>query len=341
MHRPLALAATLLTAVALTSCGSDGGAAGDEARLHVVAAFYPLEFATQQVVAGVDGVSVEALTGPGVDAHDLELTPRQVGSVSEADLVVYSAGMQPAVDGAVSAQAAHHRLDVTTVAELVDRTGHDGEDDDHAEPDHADDEHADDAHADDAHGGAHADDADAHAGHDHGPLDPHFWLDPERYATVVEAIAADLAELDPDHAGAYRANAEAFAADLHELDADFSAALSDCDHDTMVTTHEAFGYLADRYGLHQVGITGISPEAEASPRRMAEITHEIESLDVAAIYAESSVGGDLAEVIATETGTEVLVLDPVESITAASPGGDYLEVMRANLESLRQGQGCA
>lgn len=327
-RRLLALTATTTAAALLASCGSGNSGADDQGGPSIITSFYPLEHATQAVVGDVAGVTVESLTSPGADAHDLELTPRQVGSISDSDLVVFSSSMQPAVDEAVTAQAPDHSLDVGTVIDLLeplDHEGHDhGADDGH---DHAEDEE----HAEDQ----------GHAGHDHDGADPHFWLDPQRYATVAEAIADELAAVDPDHAETYHANAQAFSAELDALDQEFATALADCEHDTLVTTHEAFGYLADRYGLHQIGITGISPDAEASPARMAEITREVEDLGVPTIYAESSLGGDLADVIAQETGTEVLVLDPIESITGDSAGSDYAEVMRANLEALRQGQGCS
>jgi len=313
----LAVTGALTAALLLTACGSEGGDGGSADEVTVVAGFYPLEYAAARVVGDVPGVTVETLTAPGTDAHDLELTPRQVGAVQDADLVVYSAGMQAAVDAAVAEQAADHSLDVNPVVDLAE-TGEDHEGHDH-------DDLAD----------------DGHEGHDHGPLDPHFWLDPERYAAAGDAIAEELAAINPEHAEAYRANAAAFAADLEELDSEFEEALASCEQDTLVTTHEAFGYLDDRYDLHQVGITGITPDAEATPGRMAEIVRTVEELGLPAIYAERSVGGDLAEVIGRETGTQVLILDPVEGITSDSAGSDYFEVMRANLEALRQGQVCS
>lgn len=305
----LALAATalLLTACSSAEPGGDGG------QVTVVTGLYPLEYAAQRVVGDVPGVTVETLASPGVDAHDLELTPRQVASVQDAGLVVYSAGMQAAVDTAVTDQAPAQSLDVASVVDLLeaDREGHEDHDD------------------------------EDHEGHDHGGVDPHFWLDPQRYALAGDAIADELATIDPDNADAYRANAEQFTADLRALDTEFTEALAGCTQHTLVTTHEAFGYLAERYGFEQTGITGITPESEPSPARMAEITDAVKALDVSAIYAQSSLGRDLADVISSETGTQVLVLDPIESITDSSAGTDYLEVMRANLESLRQGQGCA
>lgn len=323
--RPLSLV-LLGTALVATGCGSgdDGGAGGGDADLTVVAGFYPLEYATQRVAGDTGAVEVVGLTSPGVDPHDLELTPRQVGTVQSADLVVLSGGMQAALDDAATSQATEHTLDVNDVVDLAS-TGdveHGGEGDgDHAEGDHAGE--------------------DDHEGHDHGGVDPHFWLDPDRYSAAVGAIAEELAGLDPDHAEDYRANATAFQDELAALDEELAAGLADCRIDTVVTTHTAFGYLTDRYGLHQVGITGVSPDSEPSPARMAEITHVVQDAGVDTIYSEVLLGGDLAQVIADETGTEVLVLDPVEGITDASAGSDYLEVMRSNLEALRQGQDCS
>lgn len=320
------LALLAASGLLLTACGG-GEPGGDGDQVTVVTGFYPLEYAAQRIVGDVPGVAVETLASPGVEAHDLELTPRQVAAVQDADLVVYFAGMQAAVDTAVTDQSPAHSLDVASVVPLLD-----GEDE-HAEDEHSEEEHADDEHSDEEHS--------EEEGHDHGGVDPHFWLDPLRYATAGDAIADQLAELDPDNAAAYRTNAEQFTADLTALDTEFSEALASCQQHTLVTTHEAFGYLAERYGFDQVGITGITPDAEPSPARMAEITEVVKSLDATAVYAQSGLGGDLADVISSETGTEVLVLDPIESITGDSAGNDYLEVMRANLESLRQGQGCA
>jgi zinc transport system substrate-binding protein len=330
MRRALTtVTAALSTTLLLTACGDDGGSAGgDGGGLTVVASFYPLEYAAQRV-AGDSAVEVVGLTAPGAEPHDLELSPRQVGTVQDSDLVVYSAGMQAAVDEAVNGQAADHSLDVSTVVDLAatgsaaeDHEGHEGE---------SPEEHAE--HEDES--------AEEHAGHDHGDEDPHFWLDPDRYALAVDAIAEELARLDPAGAETYRDNAEQFRGELADLDAEFADGLAECRQRTVVTTHEAFGYLTDKYGLEQVGITGLSPDAEPSPARMAEITHTVTEHGVGTIYAEVLVGGDLAEVIAAEAGAEVRVLDPVEGITDESAGSDYLEVMRANLETLREGQDCS
>lgn len=322
----------LLTALPLTlalgACGSGGDGAADEAAgsgsgqgtdgasLQVIASFYPLEYLTSRVAG--EHAEVTTLTSPGVDPHDVELTPRVVGSLGTADLVVYSAGMQSAVNEAVATQAQDRSFDVTAAAELLE-LGEEGDDaaDDH---DHADDDHAD---------------------HDHGPRDPHFWLDPVRYGHVAEAIAEQLATVDPDHAEDYRTNAVAVVADLTTLDEEITAGLASCESRDLVTTHEAFGYLAHRYDLNQLGITGISPDTEPSPARLAEVSAQVRELGVSTIYAEPILSSAIAETVARETGADVLVLDPVEGITDASAADDYLGVMRANLDALQEGLRCS
>lgn len=303
----------------LGACGSDagtgddtaGGGAGGDAGLQVMASFYPLQWLTEQVAG--EHAEVTMLTSPGADPHDLELTPQAVGSVGSSDLVVYSAGMQAAVDDAVSSQAQDTSLDVAPSADLLtaEEEGHEGESE------------------------------EEHAEHDHGPEDPHFWLDPVRYGQVGEVIAERLGELDPAHAEDYTANAAEVVAELDALDEELSTGLATCESRDLVTTHEAFGYLAARYDLHQMGITGISPESEPSPARLAEVSSQVEELGVTTVYAEPILTDAIASTIARETGTTVLTLDPIEGLTDASAGEDYLEVMRANLDSLRDGLGCS
>ena len=92
-------------------------------------------------------------------------------------------------------------------------------------------------------------------GHDHGGADPHFWLDPQRYSSVAEALAVKLGEIDPAHKADFEKNAQAFATDLSALDAEFSTGLKTCTNTTMVTSHAAFGYLAERYGLKQKALS--------------------------------------------------------------------------------------
>lgn len=274
---------------------ASGSVAGEA--LDVVVGFYPLEFATSRIVGDGDNITVETLTSPGVEPHDVELTPQAVAGAQAADLLVYSSGLQPAVDQAVESQASEHAYDVNEAADLSITT-------------------------------------------DEG-VDPHFWLDPDRMANVSQAIADRLAELDPANEQTYQDNADSLVEDLAELDEEFTTGLASCESTDVVTTHEAFGYLAERYDLKVIGITGLAPEAEPSPARLAEVTAIVEETGVDAVYAEVLIGENIAQTVADETGTQVLTLDPVEGITDASPGSDYFEVMRANLAALQEGQNCS
>jgi hypothetical protein len=179
------------TALLLTACGSSGGdeAAASGDGVQVEAAFYPLQWAAERV--GGDRVGVASLTPPGAEPHDLELTPQDVASLSEADLVVYLRGFQAAVDEAV-AEAGDAAWDAGQAADLslttTEEHSHEGE---------TEEEHA-------AHEGE-----EEHAEEGGEVTDPHFWLDPTRLADVGDALAQRLAEADPDGAGRLRENAAA------------------------------------------------------------------------------------------------------------------------------------
>lgn len=298
--------------LAITGCGSGEDQAGgkDGASLSVTTSFYPLQHAAEQV--GGDHVAVTNLTRPGAEPHDLELTPKQVLEATGTDAFVYLKDFQPSVDDAAK-EAGDAAFDVSSVARLD------------LEP---------------AEEGGHEDEGGEHAGDDHGAVDPHFWLDPTRYADVVDALADRFAEADPEHAADYRANATRFTGELTTLDRELKAGLSDCRSHDLVTGHAAFAYFADRYGFHQESVSGLAPETEPSPAALSELITHIKDEKVTTVYAETLVPKDVAETLARDAGAKVAVLDPIEGLTDASAGTDYVEVMRSNLATVRQGQGC-
>ena len=317
--RPLRLAASVgaiaIATAAVSGCAASEGQGAGSATVDVAAAFYPLEYAVGQV--GGEHVHVSTLTKPGAEPHEVELTPRQVGSIAGADLVVYEKHFQPAVDDAVQGQAKDHALDVSPAARLTLTA----------------------TEADHEHAGESASEHEDHA--EQGAPDPHFWLDPLRYADVGDAIAAELSRRDPAHAAAYRSNAEAFRAQLSTLHKEFTTGLANCAVDDLVTSHAAFGYLAQAYGFTQESITGLTPDAEPNPAAMAELTAHIRESGATTVYAETLVSAAVANTLARETGATLAVLDPIEGITSASAGRDYPSVMRANLATLRAGQECS
>lgn len=314
MHLPprRILRATTLSAVALVlaGCGQAAGTDGTgDGGPDVLASFYPLQYVAERI--GGDGVSVAGLTPAGAEPHDLELSPVDVASIGASDLVVHLSGFQPAVDDALAQGAADHVLDVATSADLLPYGAH-------GEEDHDDEDHA---------------------GHDHDGLDTHFWLDPTRLADVGDAVAVALSEEDPDRASDYTANAAALRADLEALDADYAATLATCEQRVVVVSHEAFGYLTDRYDLEQVGVSGVDPESEPSPARLEEIRRIVEHEGVTTIFTETLASPKVAQVLADDLGVDVATLDPVEGLV--DERGDYLSVMRANLDALAGALSCA
>jgi zinc transport system substrate-binding protein len=318
-------AVTALSSAALltTGCGSGDDGSGDAGSegLTVVAGFYPLEWTAARV--GGERISVSSLTPPGAEAHDLELAPQDVAAVGEADLLVYLDGFQPALDEAAESEGGEHAWDAGQAADLVAGEAH-------TEDGHSDEE----GHAgDESHAGE--------EGHGEDAVDPHFWLDPTRLALVGDALAERFAELDPDGASAYEENAAALRADLEALDGEIEDGLAGCTVDTLVTSHDAFGYLADRYGLEVVGISGLSPSQEPDPAQVAEIAALVEERGVTTVYTETLVDPAVAETVAEEAGVQTAVLDPLEGLTDESAGEDYLQVMRTNLATLQEGQSCS
>ena len=317
------LAAAALGAMALTGCGTDSEEAAADGTLQVAAAFYPLEFVASRV--GGDRVEVTTLTGPGTEPHDIELTVAQTALVGEADLVLYQDSMQPIVGDAVEQTADGATLEVEEVIDFIPFA---------EEHDHAEDEHAEDEHAEEE------EEEEEEHDHDHGDEDPHFWLDPARMATVAEAVASELGDIDPDHAEEYDANAAALVEELDELDAAYSEGLANCERDVVVVSHDAFGYLGDRYGLDIHGIAGLSPDAEPGPADIAELQELIDAEGVTTVFSETLVSPATAETLAQDAGVGTDVLDPLEGLTDETADEDYLSIMRSNLASLQEANGC-
>jgi zinc transport system substrate-binding protein len=294
--------------VTLTGCsGSD--ASGSDGKLAVVASFYPLEFIAKTV--GGDAVHVTPLTAPGVEPHDLELTPKQVGTIAEAKVVLFEKDLQPAVDEAVQQNAKDAGFDVAPAANL-EATGADFE-----EP------------------------GDGATSLDKGALDPHFWLDPVRYGDVITAVADRLAQADSGHADGYKQRADALKAQVSKLDGEYKSGLRTCKLNTFVTSHEAFAYLAKRYGLQMVGIAGFTPDAEPTPARIKEVQDIVHKEQVTTIFYEELVSPKVAESIARDVKVKTAVLSPIEGLSDANSKETYLSLMQANLQELRKANGCA
>ncbi|RMI47178.1 zinc ABC transporter substrate-binding protein [Actinomadura harenae] len=301
-RRALPLAAVVLAgALGLSACGSgDGGSGG---RTKVVAGFYPMAWLAEKI--GGDTVKIETLTKPGAEPHDLELTPRQIADVQSSDLTLYIKGVQPAVDDAVAKRAKHKSFDAVTAVTTL--------------PAH---------------------DLGEEEGHGHADYDPHVWVDPGRMAAIAQAVGDRLATADPAHAADYRPRTDALVKQIKDLDTAFQNGLKTCKRRTIVTSHAAFGYLADHYGLTQVPIAGVDPGSEPSPKRLAQLTDEIRKTGATTVFTETLVSPKVADALAREAGVRTAVLDPVEGVKPGS-SDDYLSVLHRDLDTLRPALECS
>ncbi|MEZ3179852.1 metal ABC transporter substrate-binding protein [Streptomyces pimonensis] len=316
-------AATALGLGTLTACSSDSAAAGDTDKFDVVASFYPMAFLAEQI--GGEHVNVTSLTEPGQEPHDLEISARQTAQLEESDAALYLKGLQPSVDEAIGQSPIATKIDAATLTTLEEHgTEAGGHEEEHAEEEHAH-EHAEEEHAHE---------------HEHeGGKDPHVWLDPVKYAEVAEGVGKAFEKADPDHAADYKKNTEVLVGRLNDLDKKFETGLADRKNSVFITTHSAFGYLAERYGLTEEAISGLDPESEPSGARVKELQETAKADGVTTVFYETLVSDKTAKTLAGDTGLKTDVLDPLEGITDASRGDDYFQVMEANLKALRTALG--
>ena len=290
------------------------GTTGEVVIVH--AAFYPLEFLAKTI--GGDQIQVVSLTVPGAEPHDMELTPVQVAELEKTSLALFIDGFMPAVDEAIETSVPDRALDLGTTVTLLESVDHD---------------HAEESPAPEA-------SAAAEEEHGHGAYDPHIWLDPANMVSMAKAVSDRLISIDPARTDFYAANTAALVAELEALDQEFTTGLANCQQKEIVTSHDAFGYLANAYGFEQHGIAGLSPESEPSPARLAEISEMVKAEGITTIYYETLVSPAIAETVANETGATTAVLDPIEGLVEGSTD-TFITVMQANLQALIKGQTCS
>jgi zinc transport system substrate-binding protein len=271
-------------------------------RLQVVASFYPLYEFARQIGGG--RVAVRNLVPAGAEPHAYELTPRDLIAASEARVLVYNgAGLEPWVQKVLpSLPARVVRVNATEGLPL----------------------------------------ATVMSGEDRGRADPHVWLDPVLAQRQVDNILAGLVRADRAGRGAYESNAGGYGARLAALHDRIRRRLATCRTRVFVTSHAAFGYFAARYGLTQIAISGVEPDAEPSAAKIREILRLVRQHNVRVIYYETLVSPKVAATIAREVGARTQVLNPVEGLTDAEirQGKDYVSIMEENLRSLVQGLDC-
>lgn len=307
------LSVCLAVVAALGSCSSSANdnpgkstttqpsfSSDSKAKPTVVASFYPLAFVADRLVGDV--ATIVNLTPPGVEPHDLEVSPEQAGVLEDAKLVLtMGQGLQPSVEDA----ARRRSSGVISLLDLLGVTNP-------------------------------AKDKRAEEKFDLRS-DPHVWLDPQLMQNAVAEIATALAKVFPDSIDDINIRSTELGAELSEIDAAYVSGLAQCKGRVLVTSHAAFGRLAQRYGLTQQAIVGVSPDAEPTADRLAALTDLVEKKNITTIFAEELVSPKVADALARETGVAVAVLSPIES---APKQGNYVTAMTKNLTVLRAGLNC-
>ena len=299
----LSTAVTALTALAVTGCSSSADQPSGAVSGPVRVVATFYPLAWMVEHIGGDQVTVTNLTPPGVEPHDLELAPDQVEALADADLAVVMG--RGFQPGPEKVAAGRSGATVVVLDALGIAAGKVTE------------------------GG--------------GGVDPHIWLDPVEFSSIRDEVVSALSVVRPTEARAFAARATALGADLKALDAEFRAGLSSCARTLIVTNHEAFGRMATRYGLVQEGISGLSPDAEPDPQRLADLADMVKAKGVTTVFVEELGPRKFAETLAREAGVKTEVLSPIEGLTVKelADGGSYLSVMRDNLATLRTALDCS
>ncbi|HEM5141530.1 TPA: zinc ABC transporter substrate-binding protein AdcA [Streptococcus suis] len=297
-----------VSALLLAACGNST-ASQEDGKLDIVTTFYPVYEFTKQVAG--DEANVDLLVKAGTEVHGYEPSAKDIARIQEADAFVYeNENMETWVHDVEKS------LDTTKVNVISATEGMlllPGGEEEHEGHDHSEE------------------------GHSHA-YDPHVWLSPERAITLVENIRDSLVAKYPEKKDAFETNAAAYIEKLDALDAKYSETLSAAKQKYFVTQHTAFAYLALDYGLKQVSITGVAADEDPTPSRLAELTEYINKYGIKYIYFEENASKSVAETLAKETGVQLDVLNPLESLTDEDMknGKDYISVMEDNLTALEK-----
>ncbi|ALV22637.1 MULTISPECIES: metal ABC transporter substrate-binding protein [Carnobacterium] len=309
------LVLTLFGAVLLIAgCGKSGNSANEEdsGKLKVVTTFYPMYDFTKNVAQ--ENAVVSLLVPAGTEVHDFEPSAKMIAQIENADVFVYNSDEMETWVPSVLKSIDTSKTVIVNASEGIDLIHNEADADEH------DEEHE-------------------HEGEEHShAVDPHVWLDPVLAQAEVTNIQKGLAEADPDNSDAYAANAETYQQKLEDLNQEFVSAFENATKRSFVTQHAAFAYLAKRYDLTQISVSGLSSDAEPSPAKLAELSDFVTENKVDYIYFEDNASSKIAETLADEVDVELLVLSPIEGVTQKEQdaGIDYIHVMQDNLNALKK-----
>jgi zinc transport system substrate-binding protein len=272
---------------------------------------YPLAFVVEQV----SGAEVFQVTPTGVEPHDFEVSPQDVVSLRGVDLLFFNGGGLDSWVNRISGSLADGRVQLIDMVALLQSRGASLREDQHEEE----------------------------VDHEESVIDPHVWLDPQLVEEEAFLVAEILSVSDHMRAETYQQRAESLALKLQDLDREYRVGLSSCKLKTIVVSHDAFGYLADRYGFTVIAIAGLSSQQQPSARRIGQLADVVREQGIKYVFFETLVNPKISETLANEVGAQTLLLNPIEGLTASDLEAqkDYFSLMRDNLANLRLAMDCA
>ena len=296
--------------------------------LVVYTSMYPIYDFTKKIAG--ERAEVINLVPPGAEPHDYEPSAKDLIQLSEANVFIYNgSGMELWIEKILDSLDTS-KMKIVSMSDHVsllslDETGHADHGDEHGHEEEATHQSKEESHENEH-------------GHGESVHDPHFWLDPVRAKEMAVGIKEALVQADQDGKDIYEANYQALITELDQLDAEFKKMVDHGKRKEIIVSHDAFGYLTNRYGLEQIAISGISPSDEPTQKELDEIITFAKEHDVRFILFETLVSAKIGEIVKQEVGAESLVLNPLEGLTEddITQGKDYFSVMRDNLESLRK-----
>lgn len=279
-------------------------------KLAVTASIYPLyDFAAK---IGGDLIDLTLLTPAGIEPHEWEPSAKDIINLEQSDLVLLNgAGLEHWANDILPTLQNKDLLTVTTTEGIpLLEASHDH----HDEEEHEEEDD-----------------------HDHEGVDPHVWLNVQYAKQQLLAIKDAFVQKDPDHKTIYEANYERYAAEFDVLDQQYRETLATVTSKDLVVTHQAFSYLCEAYGLHQIAVEGLSAHSEPDPATMKSIVALMKEHQIRAIFYDDLVSSKVADTIAKETNATVKTLYTLESIRSEQlqANADYLSLMKQNLETLK------
>ncbi|MQR96883.1 metal ABC transporter solute-binding protein, Zn/Mn family [Fictibacillus phosphorivorans] len=313
--RIISLLSITFMLILTAACGNNSTTDKKEGTLKIYTTMYPLQYFTERI--GGKHVDVSSIIPPGADAHTYEPSTKKMVEMTEGDAFVYNKLESDEFSSSVADTLKEEDMPIIDGAKGIsyhESKEHEGED--HA----AEEEHA---HEEEEH-------------HDHGSLDPHIWLDPVLAQEIADNIYNGLVKLNPDAKDDFKKNHEALIADLKELDSSFKTKVENAPKNSFIVSHAAYGYWAERYGLEQIAISGLSPSHEPSQHQIEKIIENAKKEKTNYILFEENVNNKVAAMIKKEVGAETLTLHNLETLTKddIKKDRDYLSIMNQNINTL-------